>query len=156
MSSNPYENPYQPNPGGNFAGGGGPPTGNAAELVNGPAIGLIVTAGIGCAVQALGLVMNVLGLGMGAAGAGADGAGGAQMMMSGGLGVVGGLVGIGIGIVILVGALKMKKLESYGFSMAAAILAIVPCLSPCCLIGLPIGIWALVVLNKPEVKSAFR
>jgi hypothetical protein len=32
----------------------------------------------------------------------------------------------------------------------------VPCISPCCLVGLPIGIWALVVLNKPEVKSSFH
>jgi hypothetical protein len=154
MSSNPYENPYQPAPG-NFPGGGGPPTGNAAEMVSGPAIGLMVTAGIGLVGQAIGLVMNLLGLGMGAA-AGADQAEGAQMMMSGGIGILGGIIGIGIGIVILMGAMKMKKLESHGFSMAAAILAMVPCLSPCCLIGLPVGIWAIVVLNKPEVKSAFR
>ena len=32
----------------------------------------------------------------------------------------------------------------------------VPCISPCCLVGLPIGIWALVVLNKPEVKGSFH
>jgi hypothetical protein len=31
----------------------------------------------------------------------------------------------------------------------------IPCISPCCLLGLPIGIWALVVLLKPEVKAAF-
>lgn len=153
MSNNPYENPYQPTPGGNF--GGGPVTGQAAELVGGPAIGLMVTAGIGFALQAIGLVMNVLGMGMGAA-AGGNQAEGAQMVMSGGIGIMAGMLGMGIGVVILLGALKMKKLESYGFSMAAAILAMVPCLSPCCLIGLPIGIWAIVVLNKPEVKSAFH
>jgi hypothetical protein len=28
--------------------------------------------------------------------------------------------------------------------------------SPCCFIGLPIGIWALIVLAKPEVKAAFH
>ena len=39
--------------------------------------------------------------------------------------------------------------------MTASILAVVPCVSPCCLVGLPIGIWALVVLSKPEVKSQF-
>ena len=38
----------------------------------------------------------------------------------------------------------------------ATIIAMVPCISPCCLVGLPIGIWALVVLMKPEVKAAFR
>lgn len=40
--------------------------------------------------------------------------------------------------------------------MAVSILSMVPCVSPCCLLGLPVGIWALVVLNTPEVKQAFR
>ena len=49
----------------------------------------------------------------------------------------------------------VKKLESYTFAIIATIIAMVPCISPCCIVGLPIGIWALVVLNKPEVKGAF-
>jgi hypothetical protein len=40
--------------------------------------------------------------------------------------------------------------------MAASIIAIIPCFGPCCCLGIPVGIWALVVINKPEVKSAFR
>jgi hypothetical protein len=52
--------------------------------------------------------------------------------------------------------LKMKRLESHGLAVTASILAMLPCTSPCCIIGLPLGIWALVVLSKPEVKSAFR
>jgi hypothetical protein len=59
-------------------------------------------------------------------------------------------------VLILFGGLKMKKLEGYGLVMAASIVAMIPCISPCCFIGLPIGIWALMVLNKPEVKSAFH
>jgi hypothetical protein len=35
------------------------------------------------------------------------------------------------------------------------VVAMVPCLSPCCILGLPLGIWALIVLMKPEVKSSF-
>jgi hypothetical protein len=50
----------------------------------------------------------------------------------------------------------MQKLSSYGLSLTTAIVVLIPCFSPCCLLGLPIGIWALVVLNKPEVKSQFR
>jgi hypothetical protein len=64
-------------------------------------------------------------------------------------------VGLLVSFLILYGALKMKKLESHGWAVAASVIALVPCVSPCCLIGLPIGIWALVVLNKPEVKAAF-
>ena len=66
-----------------------------------------------------------------------------------------GLVGLVAAGVILVGALKMKKLSGYNWAMTASIIAVVPCVSPCCLLGLPIGIWALVVLAKPEVKSQF-
>jgi hypothetical protein len=59
--------------------------------------------------------------------------------------------------IMLVGAIKMIKLRSRGLAMTAAILAIIPCLeSCCCVLGIPFGIWALVVLNKPEVKDAFR
>jgi hypothetical protein len=61
-----------------------------------------------------------------------------------------------MGIVILFGALKMRKLENYVFAFTAAILAILPCVSACCILGLPFGIWALVVMNKPEVKSQFK
>lgn len=69
--------------------------------------------------------------------------------------IAGSSVGIVGACVIFLGGLKMKSLENYGLSMAAAIVSFIPCVSPCCLLGLPIGIWALVVLNRPEVKAAF-
>jgi len=40
--------------------------------------------------------------------------------------------------------------------VAASIIAMIPCVSPCCCLGLPFGIWALVVLARPAVKSAFQ
>ena len=49
----------------------------------------------------------------------------------------------------------MKSLTSYGGAMTGAILAVIPCFSPCCIVGIPIGIWALVVLNDPVVKKGF-
>jgi hypothetical protein len=77
-------------------------------------------------------------------------------MFSGALGAVASILGILISGVILLGAVKMKRLENHGLAMAASILAMIPCLSPCCLIGMPIGIWAVVVLSKPEVRGAFH
>lgn len=129
----------------------------ALEKVNGPAIGLFVTAGFGLLAAIAGIIMNVLGVGMGAAelGGSAETAQFAKMMGGGALGVVQGIFAIAVSVVIFLGANKMRKLESYGFSLAASIIAMVPCISPCCIIGLPIGIWAIVVLNKPEVKSHF-
>ncbi|HYI02700.1 hypothetical protein [Hyalangium sp.] len=56
----------------------------------------------------------------------------------------------------LFGALKMKNLESYPLAIAASVIALIPCFGSCCCTGIPIGIWSLIVLTKPEVKSSFR
>jgi hypothetical protein len=131
------------------------PGGGGASLgqVNGPAIGLIITAILGILLQIVGLVWRIVGTSLMAS----------QQdippflaALSGGLGIAMGIVGILIGVVIMIGALKMKKLEGHGFAMAASVLAMIPCVSPCCLLGLPIGIWAVVVLSKPEIKSSFH
>lgn len=126
----------------------------AVSQVQGPAIGLIVTAILGFIAQVAGLLMNILGVSMGAMQSGRQEAW--MNMFSGGLGIASSIFAMAIAGLILYGALKMKKLESYGWAMTASIIAMVPCFSPCCLIGLPIGIWALVVLSKPEVKGAFH
>jgi hypothetical protein len=62
-----------------------------------------------------------------------------------------------IAILILIGAIKMKSLRSYEFAYAAAILSVIPCINPCCgwILGLIFGIWAMIVLAKPDVKSQF-
>jgi hypothetical protein len=57
--------------------------------------------------------------------------------------------------VIIYGAVKMIKGTSYNWAKASSILAIFPLTSCCFLIGAPFGIWALVVLSKPEVKMFF-
>jgi len=127
--------------------------GDAAERVNGPAIGLIVVAVLGALLQIFSVIKNLV---MGSAIPANAQVPAWLSMLTGPLGVVLGVIGILVSGVILFGALKMKKLESYGLAMTASIIAMIPCFSPCCLLGLPIGIWALVVLSKPEVKSAFH
>jgi len=125
------------------------------DQVNGPATGLIVTAILGFVVQAAALVMNIFGVSFGAMQR--KGSPDAWInMFSGTAGIVGGIMGIAVSFLILYGAMKMKKLESHGWAIAASILALAPCISPCCFVGLPVGIWALVVLAKPEVKAAFQ
>lgn len=79
-----------------------------------------------------------------------------ERLTSTGAGVLFGLIGLGLSSLIFFGGLKMKNLESYGLAMAAAILAIIPFCNPCYCVGIPGGIWALIVLAKPEVKAAFR
>jgi len=126
----------------------------ARAMVNGPAIGLIVTAALGFFAQIAGIVMNLMPKPPQTFPAGSPEA--MIQTFSGGIGVVAGVVGIIAAVVVLIGALKMKNLESHGWAVTASVIALLPCVSPCCLVGLPIGIWALVVLNKPEVKAAFH
>ncbi len=60
------------------------------------------------------------------------------------------------GLVILFGGIQMIRAKSRGLGMTAAILAMIPCFASCgCVLGIPVGIWALVVLGRPDVKAAF-
>ena len=59
-----------------------------------------------------------------------------------------------LSIVILVAGLKMRRLEAWTLSVVGSVLAIL--VTPGNLIGLPVGIWALVVLTRAEVRSAFQ
>jgi predicted Zn finger-like uncharacterized protein len=56
----------------------------------------------------------------------------------------------------LVGTISMLRMKSHSFAMAAMVLQMVPCSGPCCLVGLPLGIWGLVSLNRPDVSDGFK
>jgi hypothetical protein len=131
-----------------------PPATPAKQQVSGPATGLIVTAVLGFALQAVGFLGNIFGFTQGFMAPGTDQA--AFNFLGGTVGMILNLVGVAVGVFILLGAQKMKNLENHGWAMAASIVAMIPCVSPCCLVGLPFGIWALIVLTKPEVKGAFQ
>jgi hypothetical protein len=69
-------------------------------------------------------------------------------------GQIGGFViALGIQAVILSGALKMLKCQAYGQALTAAILCILPCTAA--FLGIPIGIWAVIVLCLPRVRAQF-
>lgn len=58
--------------------------------------------------------------------------------------------------VIIYGALCMLKGKKPGLAKTAAILVMLPVSSCCFVLGIPFGIWALIVLRKPEVKAVFE
>lgn len=62
---------------------------------------------------------------------------------------------MGMGVLIIAGSIQMLRRRGYGLAMTASVVAMLPC-SPSCILGLPFGIWSLVVLNRPEVRDAFR
>lgn len=135
--------------------------GNARDAVSTPAILLMVVGGLTVLAALVGVVQHLVGSNQEAM---------AQLlnnpqipeatrnalagMMKGG--IFTSILELIFGGVTFFGGLKMKNLESYGLAMAGSIVALIPCIGSCCCLGIPVGIWALIVLNKPEVKSAFR
>ncbi len=119
--------------------------------LNGPGLGLIITAALGILLRLLNLVLTALGV----VSQTAFGGGEMPAWATGAMGMVFEVVAIGLGAFLVFGGMKMRALQSHGLCVAAAVLAIIPCTTPCCLFTLPVGIWALVVLLKPEVKEAF-
>jgi tRNA A-37 threonylcarbamoyl transferase component Bud32 len=59
-----------------------------------------------------------------------------------------------ISITVAIGAIAMTRLERYRLCRTAAILSTLPCHFGW-LIGLPAGLWALSILNRPKVRAAF-
>jgi hypothetical protein len=56
---------------------------------------------------------------------------------------------------ITFGSISMIRMKGYSSATFAAILAVIPICSPCIVIGIPFGVWALIVLRRPEVKRRF-
>src|SRR5436190_16572876 len=68
-----------------------------------------------------------------------------------GIGWVGSLITMAPTILVLIGGMKMLRFESRGWAIAAAILAMV--FPPLNLIGIPVGIWVLVILSQQDVRN---
>ncbi|MGO8837277.1 MAG: hypothetical protein ACLQAH_13585 [Limisphaerales bacterium] len=130
----------------------------ALKLVKGPAIGLIIVASLGVAYYLFSGLFTLF-------------TGGAmfshemppnippqmQALIQGMQGPLAGVTSLLVAALngfVLFGAIKMLRLQNHTVAIVASVAAILPC-QCCCLFGLPFGIWALVVLNKPEVKSQF-
>ena len=58
-------------------------------------------------------------------------------------------------VAIILGSICMIRMKSYSGAMTAAIAAMIPCCSPFFVLGIPFGIWALVVLIRPGVRDQF-
>jgi predicted Ser/Thr protein kinase len=67
------------------------------------------------------------------------------------------VLGLVAGVLIIVGSIKMMRLRSPALAKTSAILAMIPLPNPVTwLLGFPIGIWALAVLSREDVKAAFN
>ncbi|MGE3312974.1 MAG: DUF4339 domain-containing protein [Limisphaerales bacterium] len=139
---------------------GGNDRDRALAAVSGPATGLLVTGIICMIVSLINTVMSLTGAGFQPP----PGEIPPEMQqffdvlqkMQGPVAIITSILGIGISALIIFAAQKMRVLQNYTLVVTGAILAVVPCISPCCCIGIPVGIWVLVVLFKPEVKAMFQ
>ena len=58
-------------------------------------------------------------------------------------------------VVVFISSCNMLLGRRYRLCYASAVLACIPLLSPFIWLGMPFGIWALVVLHRRDVKEAF-
>ena len=131
----------------------------ALSAVKGPAIALIVVAALGIAYYCFNGIYVLAGGGPAFQHISANASPAVRQFFEGARGPMAGVfsfVFAALNGFVLWGAIKMLRLQSFGLAMATCIVAMVPlCTGCCCILGLPFGIWGLVVLNKPEVKSQF-
>jgi hypothetical protein len=114
-----------------------------ADRIGGPALLLMCSAilQIGVAAPVVGLLIFV-------------GLGSEQPWVISAIAVLAGVISVAPAIVVFAGALKMRRLIDYRFCRRSAIVAMLP-LGAGFLLGLPFGIWALLVLRRPDVQAAF-
>jgi hypothetical protein len=134
-----------------------PPASVGTQTVQVPGIFLIVAGALGAMANSLNLLSHVLGWAIfQTQSSGNPELDNVVRVMSGSLGLLFYGFALALNILVIVGGWRMTRLSNYGWCVAAAVVAVVPCLSPCCCLGIPPGIWALIVLSRPEVKAAFE
>ena len=61
-----------------------------------------------------------------------------------------------IGTVSILGAWRMRRLRSYGLAMTSSVLSMIPCVTCCFCLGIPLGLWSIVVLSRAEIRDSFQ
>ena len=58
--------------------------------------------------------------------------------------------------IVIFGSICMILKKNYLFAQIASYIMVIPCVTPCCIGGLPLGIWGAVLLSQKSVKKLFR
>jgi hypothetical protein len=61
-----------------------------------------------------------------------------------------------VSLLVLIGAISMLRLKPRWAALAGAWAALIPLFGPCYVLSIPFGMWALIVLFKPEVIATFQ
>ena len=119
----------------------------------GPAVGLIASGAFGAMLSVAGIFVNTMQFTLTAPRPSFHPTDTTDAMAWGVLTILVWFLFLLIAALVIMGG-RMKGLQNHALAKAAAVLALLPC-SPCCVIGLPVGIWALIVLAEPDVQAAF-
>jgi hypothetical protein len=130
---------------------------NAASMVKGPAIFILVVSILDLLTAILNIILTAVGgstlfkmPGMSEQ----DAAMQEKIMLL--FGLPANIFAITVAAFCIFASIRMMKLQSFGLAMTCAVLTLIPCGTCCCFLNLGAGIWALVVLNKPDIKAAFH
>jgi hypothetical protein len=66
-----------------------------------------------------------------------------------------GLFAVGA-LIIIVGSIQMMRRRMWGLALAGSIVAMLHINSGCCVCGIPMGLWALIILCLPHVRAMFE
>jgi F0F1-type ATP synthase membrane subunit a len=73
--------------------------------------------------------------------------------------MIGSIVGVGLSILVFIlilsGGIQMMRFKTWGLALTASILTFMPCNCPFFCIGIPLGIWAIIMLSLRDVREAF-
>jgi hypothetical protein len=137
-----------------------PDTRHAEDRVKAPGILLLVVSGINLLCQLAAIFLIMVQDGPWRLPGSTPEAERLAQLLAGGLGLL--LFGGGIvaSVFVIFASVRMLQLRSWGVAMTGSIVAttcLIPWICCCCVpIGLPFGIYAIVVLQDPGVKAAFR
>lgn len=70
--------------------------------------------------------------------------------------VAGCLLFAAMSLVTLLGGVQMLRRRAWPLAMTGSVLAMLNFGGCCCAFGIPVGIWAMTVLTKEDVRAAFR
>jgi hypothetical protein len=139
----------------NFQGEVAPPN-SVQQGLKGPAIGLIVIGGLNALLAILLLLSGLVRLISGPSKQISDDAERLGYVTGTLFGYLVAALSLFVAPVIIAGGVAMLRGKSLMLARSAAILAMIPVTSCCCIGGIPIGIWALQSLRKPGIAAYFQ
>jgi hypothetical protein len=140
----------------NFQGEMASPPRSVQQELKGPAIGLIVTGGLNALLAILLLLSGLVRLISGPSREIADDAERLGYLTGTIVGYSVAALSLVMAPIVIAGGVSMLRGKSLTLARNAAILAMIPVTSCCCIAGIPIGIWAFQSLRKPGVEEYFQ